>query len=184
VDNFFRLWKSLWIYNFSAWFKGIVQAKQLWKLVLDDLQVSLSQGNFSTWVRLTELVSVTSVGEDRQIAEISCPSSFHQKMIETRYYAQIKEAIDKISKKNTELRLTINASIKNKALGEAPLFTQTSQPSITDLEVAQHRAGLDDSQSFDNFAVSSSNEMAHAAAIAVSKNLGGGRITPYFCTVT
>jgi chromosomal replication initiator protein len=151
-----------------------VQSKQLWKLVLDDLQVSLSQGNYSTWIRPTELTNVTSVGEDRQIAEISCPSSFHQQMLETRYYAQIKEAVDKISKKNTELRLSINSSLKSGATREsAPLFTQNTQPTVTDFQIAQHRAGLNEELTFENFAVSSSNEMAHAAALAVSKNLGG-----------
>jgi chromosomal replication initiator protein len=151
-----------------------VDTKKLWKLVLEDIQVSLSEGNFATWIKPTNLEGVKEVGEDRLIVEISCPSSFNLQMIESRYYAQIKEALDKTTKKNTELRLSVNTQLKTPKNNEdSPLFSFASQPNVDELLVAQNRIGLNESFLFDTFAVSTSNEMAHAAAVAVSTNLGG-----------
>lgn len=150
-----------------------VRERQLWKLIADDLQVSLSQGNYSSWIKPTELVLLQPVGDQHQIAEIACPSSFHQQILESRYYAQIKEAFDRITKKATELRFSVNHQLRNtKDLG-GPLFSFASQPQVDEFQLAQHRAGLNEEHTFDSFAVSSSNEMAHAAALAVSQNFGG-----------
>jgi len=145
----------------------------LWKLALDNLQVSLSHGNFTAYFKQTKLVALTPVGEERQIAEIACKSGFHQKILETRYYAQIKEALDSISKKNTELRFVVGTNMGGTTSGADPLFSQIKRVNITDLQVAQQRVGLNEDLNFDTFAVSTSNEMAHAAAVAVSKNMGG-----------
>ncbi|MFC1653694.1 chromosomal replication initiator protein DnaA [Patescibacteria group bacterium] len=148
--------------------------KQLWSLVLEDIQVGLSKGNFATWIKPTLLEGIKEVGEDRLIAEISCPSSFHLQMVEGRYYGQIKEALDKATKKKSELRFSVNTQLQQeKPIDSSPLFASTSQPTIDELSVAQHRIGLNEQFVFDTFAVSTSNEMAHAAAVAVSKKLGG-----------
>lgn len=144
----------------------------VWKLVLDDLEVSLSQGNFSTWVKKARLVTIEPVGENRQIAELACPSSFHQKMLEARYYAQTKDAFDRITKKQTELRFVVSQSPSSSSVDDTPLFSPPLQH-IDDVDVQRHRMGLNPDFTFDTFAVSSSNEMAHAAALAVADGLGG-----------
>ena len=151
-----------------------MDTSKIWSLVLEDVQVGLSKGNFTTWIKPTSLEGIKPVGEDRIIAEISCPSSFHLQMVESRYYAQIKEALDKTTNKNSELRLSVNTQLKTpSSKDDSPLFSFSSQPTIDELQVAQNRIGLNESFLFDTFAVSTSNEMAHAAAVAVSKNLGG-----------
>lgn len=147
--------------------------EKVWTLVLENLQVGLSKGNFTTWIKPTALASLKEIGDDRLIAEIACPSSFHLQMIERRYYGQIQEALEKTSAKKAELRLIVNTSMQgDKSSGATPLFAQAGQPMLDELQIAQHRIGLNEEFTFDTFAVSTSNEMAHAAAVAVSKKLG------------
>ena len=50
-----------------------MDTKKLWKLVLEDIQVSLSKGNFTTWIKPTNLEGIKAVGYSRLIVEISCP---------------------------------------------------------------------------------------------------------------
>lgn len=145
---------------------------RLWQLVLDDLQVSISRGIFSTWFKQTDLSRITEVDGGRQIAEIACPSSFHQQILETRYYAQIKEAFDRLTKKKTELTWLINPALKTTKTTDAPLFASLNRPTFDDFQIAQQRAGLNEDFTLETFAVSSSNEMAYAAALAVSNDMG------------
>ena len=150
-----------------------MQKEQLWVLVLESLQVTLSAGNFTTWIKPTHLEGVSESSGGRLIAEVSCPSSFHVQMVEKRYYGQIQEALDKVTGKQTELRLIVNTSLHTRdTTASTPLFSYNDQPLVNEIQIAQHRIGLNEEFVFDTFAVSTSNEMAHAAAVAVSKKLG------------
>ncbi|EKD32753.1 MAG: hypothetical protein ACD_76C00153G0001, partial [uncultured bacterium] len=148
---------------------------QLWKTVLSDLEVSLSRGNFMTWLSPTRLTRVQQVDAGRQIAEIACKSPYHRQFIEERYFAQIKEALDRVTKRKNELVFVIGkfsspASVS--AIGNGPLF-ETESPSLhQQYQQAFLRARLREDFTFDTFAVSPSNEMAYAAAQAVAKTPG------------
>ena len=148
---------------------------QLWKTVLSDLEVSLSRGNFMTWLSPTRLTRVQQVDAGRQIAEIACKSPYHRQFIEERYFAQIKEALDRVTKRKNELVFVIGkfsspASVS--AIGNGPLF-ETESPSLhQQYQQAYLRARLREDFTFDTFAVSPSNEMAYAAAQAVAKTPG------------
>jgi len=147
---------------------------QLWKTVLSDLEVSLSHGNFMTWMAPTHLVRVQQVDVGRQIVEIACSSAYHKQFIEERYVGQIKEALDRITKQNNELVLTVASftAAPSVPISEAaPLFR--SEDTFAQLyHDAVLRVRLREDFTFETFAVSSSNEMAHAAAQAVAKSPG------------
>jgi chromosomal replication initiator protein len=98
-------------------------------------------------------------------------SSFHRTIIEQRYYGQLKEAFDRLTGKKVELRFRINAAALSGDTDAGPLFA-SNQPSLDLLDLARHRVGLRDDYNLDTFAVSGSNEMAHAAALAVSEHFG------------
>lgn len=147
-----------------------MELKQLWKIVFEDLQVSMSPATFSSWIRPLALKAISEVGETRLIADVACPSIFHINIVESRYYAQIKEAFDRATEKQTELRFVVGdtkTTSPKKEMG--PLFA-SQRPSITSQDVAVQRVGLREDFTFDAFAVSPSNEMAHAAAKAVEEH--------------
>lgn len=145
---------------------------KLWKLVLEDLQVSLSQANFASWIKPLSYVQSKEVSGGRYLVDIDCPSSFHRSIIEKRFYGQISEALSRVLEQPTEVRLNVNAALSNGESEDAgPLFA-SPQPQEEEVGLQLHRHGLREDFVFDTFAVSSSNEMAHAAAQAVAKNLG------------
>jgi chromosomal replication initiator protein len=57
-----------------------MDAKQVWRAALGELQVSLSPANYETWLRETQLVDV-----DDQRFRIAVPNGFAKDWLETRY---------------------------------------------------------------------------------------------------
>jgi chromosomal replication initiator protein len=148
--------------------------KALWQTVLESLKISLSSANFATWFPQTFIIQVKKIDRGRQIVEIGCPSSFVRDTIENRYYGQIKESLDRTTKKKCDLVFTVKAQKNKKAKEKGdkrePLFEQKKE--VSNLEETIRKASLRIDFSFETFAVSSTNQMAHAAALAVAKTPG------------
>ncbi|MCX6725740.1 MAG: chromosomal replication initiator protein DnaA [Candidatus Shapirobacteria bacterium] len=146
--------------------------EKIWSNVLENLKLTLSSANFATWFNRTFITEIKEIDEIRQITEIGCPSSFISSTVENRYYALIKEAIDQITKKKNDLVFVVKQSKeplnKNPKLANEPLFKEIKEEK-TEMENALKKIGLKADFTFDSFAVSSSNQMAHAAALAVAQ---------------
>lgn len=145
----------------------------LWKDALGLVRLSLSAANFSTWFTNTFILSIKENDEGRQIIEIACPSSFAADTLEKRYFGLIQDALNQVSGAKNDLVF----SIKQRALPagdekETPLFAPEEKGRAY-LEDALKKSRVPSGFSFENFAVSSSNQMAWAAAEAVSKSPGG-----------
>lgn len=157
-----------------------MDTEKIWRTTLENLKLSLSKANFSTWFPSTFIVGVKVVDDLRQICEIGCPSSFIAGTIENRYYSLIKSALDQTTGKKNDLVFCVKQASK-KEVEETPLFQSAKQEVeiITDkftspLQYQQliENLRLRPDFTFDNFAVSSTNQMAHAAAQAVAQSLG------------
>jgi len=143
---------------------------KVWKTVLENLKINLSSANFATWFPQTFIVRSREVEKDRQITEVGCPSGFIRDTIETRYYGLIKEALDQATRKKNDLVFVVKQSkrVKERERKKEPLFEIKKEKA--DKSETIKKAGLRPDFSFDTFAVSSTNQMAHAAATAVSKS--------------
>jgi len=145
-----------------------------WNVVLENLKLTLSSANFATWFPLTFIIQFKEIDKERQITEIGCPSIFVSNTIENRYYGLIKEALDKATGKKNDLVFVIKQntaqSVKSKEKKNEPLFEVKEEGD----EVAEaiKRVGLRPDFNFDTFAVSPTNQMAHAAAVAVAQSPG------------
>ena len=148
---------------------------KVWSIVLENLKISLSTANFATWFPSTFINQIKEIDEQRQIIEIGCSSIFVSNTVENRYYGLVKEALDKVTKKKNDLVFVVKenkqklAKQKNKA-GNQPLFEMPKKND--DFKDALKRVGLRPDFNFDTFAVSSTNQMAHAAATAISNSPG------------
>jgi chromosomal replication initiator protein len=145
---------------------------QIWKDSLEIIKVSVSPAIFSTWFSQTYLVEAKDLGE-KISAEVGCPTSFAKNTIEARYFGLIQDSLNKVVGKKCDLTFIVKANPNSQKPASdipAPLFSAEKSGNYT-LEVLQ-RARIRPSFTFENFAVSSSNQMAHAAAEAVSQNLG------------
>ncbi len=136
----------------------------LWQIVLSELELQVSKPTFATFFAKTALVSL-----EKEVATVGCPNPLIQRMIETRYYSLLKSILDKHTANNISLLFAVTkeevGTQEPKTPG--PLFVREEElPDIARL------AHLNPFFTFENFAVSTCNQMAYAAAVAVSRSPG------------
>lgn len=155
-------------------FQTIMDKDKAWTTVLENLKITLSTANFATWFPLTFIISFKTINKERQITEIGCPSVFVSNTIENRYYGLIKETLDQVTKKKNDLVFIIKENKKGerKSAEEKPLFRKRGQEKNKEVSEVIQKIGLRPDFNFESFAVSPTNQMAHAAALAVSKSPG------------
>lgn len=153
----------------------IIDTQKLWHDALNIIKVSISQANFSTWFSKTYIVKIDELNEGRQAVEIACPSSFIADGLEKRYFSLIQDALDQTTAKKNDISFIVSQITSPSAKNDfvAPLFAENEDSqSVSNLPELLRRARVRPGFTFDNFAVSGTNQMAWAAADAVAKNLG------------
>lgn len=146
----------------------------VWKEVLESTKVTVSPAIFSTWFSQTHLSKLEKINNKRYVAQVGCSSSFVKTTIESRYFGLVQDNLAKSLGKKCDLVFTVKQDpsiTKKDSKDTSPLFTQEKTQKkefIAALTMSRIRPGF----TFENFAVSSSNQMAWAAAEAVTKNPG------------
>jgi chromosomal replication initiator protein len=161
-----------------------MDAKQVWRAALGELQVSLSPANFETWLRDTALVDV-----DENRFRISVPNGFAKDWLESRYRSLISQTLARIVGYSVQVEFFISAT-EPAADGSAGQPTDTGAGDAAPLERApatgsQHvrveptRVGgeggasnINPRYTFANFIVGSANRLAHAASLSVAERPG------------
>lgn len=146
--------------------------KSLWSSALEELQLNISNGNFLTWFK--GKTAILDIKEN--IIEIGCNTSYTKDWLETRYFAQIKLVLDRLTDKNNSLVFSVapKEQFPTKAKTN-PSTENKNQPSLFDAKLKTTSLSsltLREEFTFENFAVSSSNQLAHAAALAVAASPG------------
>jgi chromosomal replication initiator protein len=145
--------------------------KKMWHDCLESIKVSVSPAIYNTWFSQTHITNLKQT-EKRSLAEIGCPSSFIKSTVENRYYGLIQDTLSKTLNKPCDLVFIIKENPDKKtSILETPLFN-IEKEGDDEIKASLLRTRLRANFTFDNFAVSSSNQMAWAAADAVSKNPG------------
>lgn len=139
-----------------------MNTQTLWQIVLSDLELQVSKAVFQTFFCQTRLLELT----DKE-AVIGCGQPLAINYLEKRYLPLIKKILETYTKTDTKLVLKPIPFTPKKNL-EGPLFTAVKSPSFSQPPIIR----LNPDYTFENFAVSSSNQMAYAAATAVVKTPG------------
>lgn len=148
---------------------------KIWKDTLEILRISVSDATYKTYLSHTHLVDLKETG-DRIIAQIGCESIFIKQQVEQRYFGLIQDTLNKQLEKQTDLTFIVKSQpITRHPTPEtdklSPLF-DTQKINQEEIDDALKKANLRLMFNFDKFAVSGSNQMAHAAAQAVADNPG------------
>src|SRR3989338_455467 len=148
-----------------------MDTQKLWQLVLNEIELQVSRAVYKTIFAQTSLVDLTQT-----TAVIGCSNPLLINIIEKRYSSLIKNTLDTLSKGNVTLSFVAKQTPSKKPLS-GPLFNQIkSERSIFDIK---RYARLNPNLNFENYAVSSSNQMAYAATQAVA-NSPGSSYNPLF----
>ncbi len=142
--------------------------EKLWKSVLAEIELSVSKATFQTHFATARLVSVVD-----SVATIAFTSPLMRTLVETRYYSLVKSILDHHTNQNTSLVFTVIPKKETLKEGEAgPLFAPTLQSPTINTEALARKLHIRPDATFENFAVSTTNQMAYAAATAVAKSPG------------
>ena len=158
-----------------------MDAKQVWRAALGELQVSLSPANYETWLRDTQLVDV-----DEQRFRISVPNGFAKDWLESRYRSLISQTLARIVGYSVQIEFTIGSGVTDAE--ELPVDGSPEAPPAgparpagpsPQVRVEPTRVGgeggatyLNPRYTFSNFIVGSANRLAHAASLSVAERPG------------
>src|SRR5687767_3218451 len=155
-----------------------MDAKQVWRAALGELQVSLSPANFETWLRDTQLVDV-----DDQRFRIAVPNGFAKDWLETRYRSLISQTLARIVGYSVQVEFVVGDLSTGPTDGVAddgavavPAPAMSAGPQV---RVEPTRVGgeggatnLNPRYTFANFIVGSANRLGHAASLSVAERPG------------
>lgn len=146
--------------------------EKLWKDALVEIELGVSRANFATWFKNTNVC-----GCENDIIFVNVPSSFIKEWLEKKYHKSILAALRSLypSLRNVEYQINFSGApiLSNhpKELKMMPL-NQEPQMGFNELYNIDREANLNPKYTFESFIVGSFNEVAHAAALAITKNPG------------
>jgi chromosomal replication initiator protein len=151
---------------------------QIWKVALAQIEVKLdSPAHFKTWFKDTNLLEITG-----NKAAIGVKNSYTMEWLHDHHHKLIKETLSYVHGKDVEPFYVIDKSLVNKPQPKTNIEEEIKkEPMIgfiandgnnPQISLSIKRANLKDDYNFQNYIVGSSNKMAHAAAVGVSKQPG------------
>ncbi|HEX6031560.1 MAG TPA: DnaA/Hda family protein, partial [Tepidiformaceae bacterium] len=146
-----------------------MDAKQVWRAALGELQVSLSPANYETWLKETQLVDV-----DEQRFRIGVPNGFAKDWLETRYRSLISQTLARIVGYSVQVEFVVSATEGPSGDGgdgtPAPAAHVRLEPTRVGGEGGA--TNLNPRYTFSTFIVGSANRLAHAASLSVAERPG------------
>ena len=142
--------------------------EELWQIVLNEMELKISQANFATWFKETSISSIKN-----GVAVIAVPSDFVKEWFVNKYHKTIFEIIKKFF---PDLK-TVGYLLKQQQTPQdfkkqAHFITQNkNQLQFQELKIDK-KTNLNPKYTFDNFIVGSFNELAHAAACSIIQKPG------------
>jgi len=138
--------------------------KDLWSNVLHTLESSINKQSFNMWLKDTEPVSIT----DNKIS-IKVIDDVARRHISEQYSSQINLIIKDLTGKNYECEFITHNGFSEEV--EKSSADPISSPlNRSDLMSTDYKSVLNPNYKFDNFVVGPNNQLAHAAANAVSRS--------------
>lgn len=137
----------------------------IWKKILGEIETEISRANFLTLFKNTSLISI-----DNNVATIATPSNMIIDLLKKKFYPVIKTALDKHVGREVNI-VFIPRGIVSSLDKEGPLFEIAKDGNVRDIAerpLSRVRADF----TFENLAVSASNQLAFVSAQTVAKNIG------------
>jgi chromosomal replication initiator protein len=135
-------------------------AKEIWKRVLGQLQIEVSEANFATWLSDSRGLSC-----ENDIFVVAVPTVFVAEWLSKRLYPLVRKTLIATMGKEVDVQFKVHE--REQPLTGPPVF-QTDGGIST--KAAQHR--FNPRYTFDTLVVGDFNRLAYAAAVEVAENPG------------
>ncbi len=140
--------------------------REHWTRILDEISKSVSRQHYETWFRS---VGLKSLSEQR--IELDVPSKFVRDWLLEYYLATIQEAAQRVLNRKPEVAMSVRTASALLSM-PAGLAQAPGPASPSRAEAPSLGLGLNPRYTFNTFVVGGNNQLAHAAALQVSKAPG------------
>ena len=144
-----------------------------WQATLGQLELQLNRATFETWVKGSRLLAY----EDGTFI-VSVRNAYAKAWLEKRLYSAIRRTLAELYGRTVEVRFAVyNPLEDSRDLG--PLWHEEALPGeddvayLPDAAEQDFESTLNPRYTFDTFVVGGSNQLAHAATMAVAEHPGG-----------
>jgi len=148
-----------------------MELDELWKAALGEIELQVSRANFKTWLQNTSIVD-----KKGGVVTIAVPNSFTKEWLENKYHKFILKSLRNLASEVKEVNYQIKQNIIKEDFRGKNIFKEEDRIIRKQLDFQELNVNtltnLNPRYTFDNFIVGPSNELAQAAALAVTKNLG------------
>ncbi|MFN4194637.1 MAG: chromosomal replication initiator protein DnaA [Thermosynechococcus sp.] len=142
----------------------ISSAEDLWRQILERLQLLLSRPTFETWIKTATVQSF-----DGQTLRICTPNPFARNWLQKYYLKTIADVVREIVGEAVEIELAIAQGAEHDTSIRPTSRAEVESPSPP----TRHRGSeLNPKYVFSRYVVGPNNRMAHAACLAVAESPG------------
>lgn len=145
-----------------------IDLKKLWDSVLVEVELAVSKANFSMWFKETYILKI----EDG-VVSLNVPNIFVKDWLLNKFHKFLIKCLrNTIEVRNIEYVISRNNDQKHTKEQPKPLyFNPTSELPLADYYINKDD-NLNPRYTFESFVIGPFNELAHAAAVVVSKKPG------------
>ena len=133
--------------------------QEIWQTALGQIETKVPKASYETWFKFPKTRG-KQISEDSFLIESE--SAFISEYLEQRMYSIISDVLFKLLDKELELKFKVLGSQLDSELKIQNSFQSNKNFNLN----------LNPNYTFENFVLGASNELAHAASIAVSENIG------------
>jgi chromosomal replication initiator protein len=148
--------------------------EQMWQSTLGEMEIQLSRANFATWLKNSRLVDKK---DDTLV--VALPNNFTKVWVEDKYQKNILGIIRGLDGSVKKLEFVVG----NKAVEPAKVpakIEESQKADLIDLDFkTDPETGLNPKYTLSSFVVGPSNELAYAAATAITESIGK-KYNPFF----
>ncbi len=157
--------------------------EDLWKAVLGEIESTVSEAQFVTWFKGTSIIKI-----ENHIAFINVAHGFAKEWLENKFNGQILKALNKYHPEIKNIQCLIDSSKKNITTTkkiDAVVAPKNNSKQAThkndffvnydknnNLFLNHNFSNLNPRYTFENFIIGENNQLAHAACLSVTENLG------------
>ncbi len=143
-----------------------MELNELWEKALGEIELQVSRPNFATWLKNSKIVN-----KDDGTVVISLPNNFAKVWVEDKYNKIILGTLRNIDSGIRKIEYDVYANQASPVLIKKASTEKDRQLVFSELKI-DPETNLNPGYNLDSFIVGSSNELAHAAMMAVLKNIG------------
>ncbi len=142
-----------------------MEGKQAWQAALGQLQLEMPKAAFDTWVRDSELISVSD-----NIFQVGVQNAYARDWLDSRLKSTITKLLTGSLNRTIEINFVVSNSPKKSTPQEySPDLAEAAPETRTSAVHAPPKLTFNPRYTFTNFVVGQSNRLAHAASLAVSE---------------